>query len=105
MITNQDITIYHKIFDTTTRLEEYQGFYYKNCWVFINKSTSNNKGYEKVNDIEIRIPYLTNENANISDFTIGDIIYIGKGRNYVKTQSELNGDVYNITSITNNTYR
>lgn len=105
MITNQDITIYHKILDTTTRLEEYRGFYYKNCWVFSNKNSKTDNGYKKVNDIEIRIPYLTNENLNIGDFTIGDIIYIGKGTSYVKTQSELNGDTYNITSIVNNTFR
>lgn len=105
MITNQDITIYHKILNETTRLEEYRGYYYKNCWVFGGKGASINKGYEKANDIEIRIPYLANEDLNKADFTIGDIIYIGKGRNYVKTQSELNGDVYNITSITNNTFR
>ena len=64
MIINQDITIYHKILDTTTRLEEYRGFYYKNCWVFSNKNSKTDNGYKKVNDIEIRIPYVPEYNSD-----------------------------------------
>lgn len=105
MLTNKDITIYHKMLNEETRLEEYRSFYYQNCWVFGGKGASINKGYENANDIEIRIPYSTNENLNIADFTIGDIIFIGKGIKFVKTQNDLNGEVYNITSIINNTFR
>lgn len=105
MITNKDITIYHKMLNEQTRLEEYRNFYYPDCWVFGGKGASINKGYENANDIEIRIPYSTNEDLNIADFKIGDIIYIGKGVKFVKTQNDLNGEVYNITSITNNTFR
>lgn len=105
MVTNKDITIYHKTINEITRLEEYTRFYYANCWVFGGKGASINKGYEKANDIEIRIPYSTNDNVNINDFKIGDIIFIGKGVNSITTQSDLIGEVYNITSIINNTFR
>lgn len=105
MITNKDITIYHKTLNAITRLEEYESFYYKNCWVFGGKGASINKGYANANDIEIRIPYSINEDLNIADFNIGDIIYIGKGVNSITTQSDLLGEVYNITSIINNTVR
>ena len=82
MITNGDLTIYHKGLNPNTRLEEYTMFYYEKCWIFGGKGSSRYKGIENANDIEIRIPYNLNENTDISNFAIGDIIFVGHRRKY-----------------------
>lgn len=68
MITNSELTIYHKTFNQTTRLEEWQRFNYSKVWWFGGKGANINKGYENANDVDVRIPYNLNENANISNF-------------------------------------
>lgn len=104
MVTKGGITIYHKQLNTQTRLEEYARYYYSDCWQFGGKGSSINKGYAEANDINIRIPYSTNQNADIGNFTIGDIIFIGEGPNSIEKQSDLKGEAYNVTSITNNNF-
>ena len=104
MITNSDITIYHKTVNEQTRLEEYAKKYYSKCWKFGGKGSYRNKGYENANDIDIRVPYDENSNANIKDLAIGDIIFIGNGPDTIELQTDLTGEVYNITSLINNTY-
>ena len=103
MITNTDITVYHKGIDTTTRLETWTRFYYPNCWWFDVKGSVVRDGYQYNNRVEIRIPYKTNENLNIANFDIGDIVCKGNIQTIVETQSDVHGS-YNITSKADNTF-
>ena len=105
MIINSDLTVYHKILDIETRLEKWVRYYYQKVWWFGGKGSSLNIGYDKANDVQVRIPYYLNENANISHFAIGDIILQGNIEKEIKTQSDLSEyDIYNITSINNNLF-
>lgn len=95
MISNSDVTIYHKIFNKATRLEEWTRFNYKNVWFFGGKGAYVNKGYDNANDVEIRLPITESEN-----FSIGDIIVKGTLTTDIHTQQDLkNYQTYNITSI------
>lgn len=103
MITNTNITIYHKIFDETSREYKWIRFNYDNVWFFGGKGSSINKGYENANDSNARIPY--NDELDISNFKIGDIIVRGKLETDITTQEDLKGyEVYNITSINDNNF-
>ena len=103
MITNSSLTIYHKGYDKTTRLETWTRYNYSNVWFFGGKGASINKGYDNANDVEIRIPY--DENLSINNFAIGDIIVKGTLDINITTQEDLsNYDIYNITSINNNNF-
>ena len=105
MITNSSLTIYHKGYDKTTRLETWTRYNYSKVWYFGGKGASINKGYDNANDVEIRIPYDQNENLNIEHFSIGDIIVKGTLDFNIETQEDLkNYNIYNITSIKNNTF-
>jgi len=103
MITNTDITIYHKGIDETTRLETWTRFYYKDCWWFGQDGSVIRDGYQVNNRVAVRIPYETNENLNISNFSVGDIICMGNVKIAIEQQSDVDG-AYNITSITNSTF-
>lgn len=70
MITNTELTVYHKTFNQTTRLEEWTRYNYSKVWWFGGKGANINKGYENANDVDIRIPYDLNENADITNFAI-----------------------------------
>lgn len=105
MITNSELTVYHKTLDETTRLEKWERYNYSKVWWFGGKGSSLNKGYENANDVQIRIPYDENENANISHFAIGDILVQGNINKDIKTQNDLSEYlIYNITSLTNDTF-
>ena len=105
MITNSNLTIYHKNgLDTVTRLEKWARHNYDNVWFFGGKGAGINKGYDNANDVEIRLPYDKND-LDINDFAIGDIIVQGTLTTDIETQQDLsNYQVYNITSITNNNF-
>ena len=104
MITNNSITIYHKSgLDVSTRLEQWTRYNYNNVWFFGGKGAGINKGYDNANDVQIRIPY--DENIDITNFSIGDIVVEGTLDIDIQTQQDLDGyNVYNITSINNNTF-
>ena len=105
MLTNTDMTLYHKMQNETTRLEEWKKYYIEKVWWFGGKGANTQMGYENANDVQIRIPYEGNENLNITDFSIGDIVCKGNIKKTITSQSELNGvEFYNITAITNNTF-
>lgn len=105
MLTNNDMTLYHKVLDTETRLEKWERYYIKNVWWYGGKGTNTQKGYENANDVQIRIPYEMNENLNIANFNVGDIVCKGNIEKTITSQSELNGvEYYNITAINNNTF-
>lgn len=103
MITNSKLTIYHRGYDPTNRLETWERHNYDNVWFFGGKGAGINKGYDNANDVQIRIPY--SQNVDINNFAIGDIIVQGELTDNIESQEELNDYlVYNITSINNNTF-
>lgn len=103
MITNTDITVYHKTLNEETRLEEWKRYYYQKVWLFGTKNSTQNNGYQASNNAEIRIPYNSNQNADISHFSVGDILYKGNVKKQITSQSDVS-DAYTITSISNNTF-
>ena len=105
MITNSSLTIYHKVFDTTERLEKWIKYNYEKVWYFGGRGAGINKGYEEANDVQIRIPYSLNDNLDIEHFDIGDIIVQGTLNREIETQQDLKDlEIYNITSINNNNF-
>ena len=105
MLVNSDMTLYHKVLDTETRLEKWERYYIEKVWWYGGKGANTQTGYENANDVQIRIPYENNENLNIADFSIGDIVCKGNIEKSITSQSELNGvEYYNITAINNNTF-
>lgn len=111
MIVNSKLTIYHKGFDETNRVEVWVRYNYgdnttdNKVWWFGGKGTSTNKGYENANDVQIRIPYDLNENLDIRNFAIGDIIVNGYITDNIQTQQDLKDyELYNITAINDNNF-
>lgn len=106
MITNGSLTVYHYDGrDVATHLEKWKRFNYENVWFFGGKGAGINKGYDKANDVQVRIPYDKNENLDIKDFAIGDIIVQGTINEEINKQQDLkNYTFYNITSINNNNF-
>lgn len=104
MITNASLTIYHKEYDETTRLEKWVRFNYKNVWFFGGKGASINKGYDNANDVDVRIPYKQNQ-VDVDKIQIGDILVKGDLAKDINTQQDLNEfEFYNITSINDNNF-
>ena len=105
MLVNSDMTLYHKVLDTETRLEKWERYYIEKVWWYGGKGANTQTGYENANDVQIRIPYEMNENLNIANFNVGDIVCKGNIEKTITSQSELNGvEYYNITAINNNTF-
>ena len=105
MLVNSDMTLYHKVLDTETRIEKWERYYIEKVWWYGGKGANTQTGYENANDVQIRIPYDMNENLNIANFNIGDIVCKGNIEKTITSQSELNGvEYYNITAINNNTF-
>ena len=103
MISNSDVTIYHKSIDVATRLEKWTRYNYSNIWLFGSVGASINEGYNDTNSVEIRIPIT--ESVDILHFSIGDIIVQGSLTTDITTQQDLLGyQTYNITNIKNNTF-
>lgn len=101
MITNTDLTIYHKGINAETKLETWTRFYYPKCWWFETKGSIVRDGYQYNNNVDIRIPYSENSDLSIDNFSVGDIILKGKGQ-AIQSQQDVPGS-YNIISKTNNT--
>lgn len=102
MITNSELTVYHKTLNPTTRLEQWTKYVFTHCWWFDTRGTNTNTGYEKANSVEIRIPYDINPSLNIDNFSIGDMIC--KGIVNADAEDVIKGEHFNITSINNNTF-
>lgn len=104
MITNASLTIYHKEYDETTRLEVWKRYNYLGVWWFGGQGSGINKGYENANNVDIRIPYINNK-VDIDKISIGDILVKGNIATDINTQQDLKDfEVYNITSINNNNF-
>ena len=105
MISNGELTIYHKYFDEQLRIEKWQRYNYDKVWFFGGKGASINKGYDNANDVEIRLSYSLLEDLDINNFAIGDIIVQGNLETNIQRQQDLNDYLtYNITSIKNNNF-
>jgi len=105
MICNGSVTIYHKGFDKTKRLEKWTRYNYSKVWFFGGKGAGINKGFDNANDFDCRISYELNKNLDINNFAIGDIVVEGMVNTNITTQDDLKGYlIYKITSITNNKY-
>ena len=105
MIVNSSLTVYHKGFDTLTRLENWTRHNYNNVWFFGGKGAGINKGYDNANDFDCRLFYGHYDNLNIGNFSIGDIVVQGTLDIDISTQQDLsNYLIYNITSINNNNF-
>jgi len=96
MITNSDLTIFHKTINKNTKDVSYEKYYYDNVWFFGGKGASVNKGYDNANDVDIRIPY--SKDLDVSEISIGDILVKGRVNNYDTN------DKYSITSINDNNF-
>lgn len=105
MLVNSSLTVYHKEYDETERLEKWKRFNYDNVWWFGGKGAGLNKGYENANDVQIRIPYNMNRKLNIDNFAIGDILVKGTIKTDIQTQQDIKvNDIYNITSLNDNNF-
>ena len=105
MITNGSLTIFHKGFDTETRLEKWIRFNYDKVWFFGGEGAGINKGYDNANNFDFRIPYDQYENLDVKNFAKGDIV-INDTINYdITDDSELDDfKKFNITSINDNNF-
>lgn len=101
---NSSMTIYHKRFNSKTRLDEWDRYPIENVMWQGGKGASINKGYEKANDINVYIPYNSNKELEKVPFSIGDIIVKGNIEDNITKQSDLKVDNYNITTLVNNDY-
>ena len=103
MVTNSSLTIYHKEYDETSRLEVWERTNYSNAWFFGSINAGLNEGYQNSNNVDIRIPLV--EKIDLDKIKIGDILVKGKETSNITTQQDLIGkEVYNITSIKVNNF-
>jgi len=105
MICNSSLTVYHKGFNPSTKLEVWTRYNYEYVWFFGGKGAGINSGYDEANDVQIRIPYDKNNNLDINNFKIGDILVQGTLTIDITRQQDLtNYLIYNITSINDNNF-
>lgn len=102
MLVNSSLTVYHKVSDN----HDYKWirYNYDNIWWFGGKGSSLNKGYENANDVQIRIPYDLNPKLDYNNFGIGDILVKGTIKTDITSESDIESEYYNITSLNNNTF-
>ena len=105
MITNNSVTIYHLSGLDKSHNEVWTRYNYSNVWFFGGQGAGINKGYDKANDFDLRIPYGQNSGLNISNFSIGDIVITGTLDTNITSPLDLkNYLVYNIISINDNNF-
>lgn len=103
MVSNSNITIYHKVLDEETKIEKWIRYNYNNVWCFKSRNANVDKGYNNADRIEVRISYELS--PNIQDFARGDIIIVDDLQLDITRQQDLDGfEIYNIISIKNNTF-
>lgn len=102
MLVNSSLTVYHKVSDNHDY--KWVRYNYDNIWWFGGKGSSLNKGYDNANDVQIRIPYDLNPKLDYNNFGIGDILVKGTIKNNITSESDIESEYYNITSLNNNTF-
>lgn len=104
MITNSELTLYHKTIDKIEKCEKWERIVFKYVWWFGGKNAGLNKGYVNANDVDIRIPYNKNK-IDIDKICVGDILVKGNVNIEIETQKDLKKyNTYNIVSISNNDF-
>ena len=72
--------------------------------VLCGKGAGLNRGYDDANDVDVRIPYNTND-VDVKNIKIGDILVKGILDLEINQQQDLSEyDIYNITSINDNNF-
>lgn len=102
MLINSSLTVYHKVEDN--RDYKWVRYNYEKVWWFGGKGSSTNKGYDNANDVQIRIPYELNPKLDYNNFGIGDILVRGTLESDITSEEDIQGEYYNITSLTNNIF-
>ena len=102
MLVNSSLTVYHKVSDNHDY--KWVRYNYNNIWWFGGKGSSLNKGYENANDVQIRIPYDLNPKLDYNNFGIGDILVKGTIKTDITSESDIESEYYNITSLNNNVF-
>lgn len=102
MLVNSSLTVYHKVEDNHDY--KWVRYNYDKVWWFGGKGASLNKGYENANDVQIRIPYDLNQDLDYNKFGIGDILVRGALESDITGEENIQGEYYNITSLTNNIF-
>lgn len=102
MLVNSSLTVYHKV--EIDHDYKWVRHFYENIWWFGGKGASLNKGYENANDVQIRIPYELNPKLDYNNFGIGDILVRGTLESDITSEEDIQGEYYNITSLTNNIF-
>ncbi len=96
-MTNEDITVYYKVFNKVTRLDDYFSYQIKGVSWNNKRMVTLNQGLESANVLNVFI-----FSDNIYSFNEGDIIVKGLVDDKITSQKQLEdkyNDVYNITSI------
>ena len=102
MITNSDITYYHKGLNALDKIETWGPVYFSKVWKFGGKGGVNNVGMQESNQVTVRIPMEYVDDTSL--FNIGDIIAIGN-TGEIETQQDLDGiEHYVINSVTINNF-
>lgn len=105
MISNSNVTVYHKGYNEETDLEKWIRFNYYDVWFFGGQGAGVNKGYDNANNFDCRIPYDKNAELDVRNFSVGDIVVQGDLDLDIETQQDLDDYlIYNIISITNNNF-
>ena len=94
-----DITIYHKILGLGKNPDTFKINHLKNVSWQGGDGASVNKGYEKANDIKLRIFKKDNQDVFELPFSIGDFIVLGITDQEISKQSDIKDKTYNITTI------
>lgn len=102
MLVNSSLTVYHKVSDNHDY--KWVRYNYDNIWWFGGKGSSLNKGYENANDVQIRIPYDLNPKLDYNNFGIGDLLVKETIKTDITSESDIESEYYNITSLNNNTF-
>lgn len=102
MKTNSSMTVYHKYYDKTNKIDKWKRQVINKVMWQGGKGASLNKGYDKANDITVYIPF-ENDLTGI-ELDIGDIIVKGTLTQEITKQSELTVENFNLTSKKINDY-
>lgn len=102
MLVNSSLTVYHKVSDNHDY--KWVRYNYDNIWWFGGKGSSLNKGYDNANDVQIRIPYDLNPKLDYNNLGIGDILVKGTIKTDITSESDIESEYYNITSLNNNVF-
>lgn len=102
IVVNGKVTIYH-LSSKVKNVETWTRYNYDEVFIIGGKGASTNKGYDKANDISVRLWYKDISDLNISNFAIGDIMVPSHIEKDITMQSELKDYLtYNITAIQDN---